>query len=196
MRRHARRTAESVEKEHVKRRTRSSRREKPELTEKPGLKQRRDLAEVVDEAAHLFVAGGFVGRAEDRGGMHSGHDVRRERGLEKLAAMLRDAKIAAEEGLRSRGAETHDHFGPERGDLGFEPRTAGCDFGGVGLFVDAAFAAGLPLEMFYGVRDIDFLTVDASFDEGGVEELACRSDEGTALEVFLISRLFADEHDF
>ena len=128
--------------------------------------------------------------------MHCGHDVGRERAIEKFASMLREAKSAAEERLSRGGAETHDHFGLESGNFGFEPRTAGSDFGGVGLFVDAALAAGLPLEMFYGVGDVDFLAVDAGFDEGGVEELSRGSDEGTALEVFLISRLFADEHDF
>jgi hypothetical protein len=109
--------------------------------------------------------------------------------------MLRDAKIAAEQRLGRGSAETHDHLGLERGDFGVEPGAASGDFRGVGLFVDAAFAARLPFEMFYGVGDVDFFAVDAGFDESGVEQLASRAYEWTALEIFLISRLFADEHD-
>ena len=110
--------------------------------------------------------------------------------------MLRDPKIAAEKSLRRSGPQAYDDFGFECGDLGFEPRTARGDFGGAGFFVDAALAARFPLEMFDGVGDVDFPAVDASFGESGVEQLAGRAYERAALEIFLIARLFADEHDF
>ena len=91
-------------------------------------------------------------------------DVRRECRFHKFAAMLCDAKILAEQGLGGGGAEADDHFGVDRSDFGVEPRPASGDFGGAGFFVDAAFAARLPFEMFHGVGDVNFFAIDAGFD--------------------------------
>jgi hypothetical protein len=62
------------------------------------------------------------------------------------------------------GAQADDHVGADGCDFGVEPEAAGRDFDGVWFFVDAAFAAGLPFEMFYGVCYVDFFAVDACFD--------------------------------
>ena len=158
--------------------------------------ERREFAEIANESLHFVAAGLVIGSAKNRRRMYGGHDVGSERRFEKFAAMLSDAKVAPEEGLGGGCTEADDHFGFERGNFRFEPGTAGGDFGGVWLFVDAALAARFPLEMLHCVGDVNFLAVDARFGEGGVEKFACRADEGKPFEVFLITGLFADEHDF
>src|ERR1700686_5047179 len=101
--------------------------------------------------------------------MDGGGNVGREGGLDKFAAMLGDAEIFAEQGLGCCGAQTNNYFGTDGGDFCIEPGTASGDFGGVGFFVDAPFAAGLPLEMFHCVGYVDFFTVDSGFDESVIE---------------------------
>jgi len=82
---------------------------------------------------------------------------------------LRYAEGAAEQSLGGGGAEANDDFGFEQSDFGVEPRATGGDFGGVWFFVDAAFAAWFPFEMFDGVGDVSFVAVDAGLLERGVE---------------------------
>ena len=61
--------------------------------------------------------------------------------------------------------------------------------------MDAAFAAGLPLEMFHGVGDVNFLAVDAGFHKRVIEQLACGADERFSGKIFLVAWLFAHEHE-
>jgi hypothetical protein len=61
--------------------------------------------------------------------------------------------------------------------------------------VDPALAALLELEVLDRVGDVDRLALETRFGQGLVEYLAGRTDERRALAIFLISRLFADEHD-
>jgi hypothetical protein len=82
------------------------------------------------------------------------------------------------------------------GNFGVEPGAARGNFGGIWFFVDATFAARLPLEMFDGVGYVNFFAIDAGFDERVIEQLPCGTDEGFAGEVFLIARLLANEHEF
>jgi hypothetical protein len=128
-----------------------------------------NLLEIGDEAGHFFVTGIFIGGAQDRRGVHGGGDVGRARGLDEFAAMLGDAKIFAEQGLGRGGAQTNYYLGVDGGDFCIEPGAASGDFRGVGFFVDAAFAAGLLLEMFDGVGDVNFFAVDSGFHKGVIK---------------------------
>src|SRR6185436_13976037 len=76
-----------------------------------------------------------------------------------------------------------------------QPLVASRDFQLAGLLVNAAPAARLELEMLDGVRDVREATFDVRLLECCVEQLARRSDKGTAGDVLLIARLFADEDD-
>ena len=127
--------------------------------------------------------------------MHGSNDVRCECGFEEFAAALRYAEGAAEKRLRGGGTEANDDFGLEQSEFGVEPRSAGGDFGAVWFFVDAAFAARLPFEMFDGVGDVGFVAVDAGLFERGVEQFSCWADERLALAVFLIAGLLSDKDD-
>jgi hypothetical protein len=155
-----------------------------------------EFFEVGDEALHFEVAGLVVGGAEDGGGVNGGHEVRGDGGVEEFAAVLRDAEVAAEEGLCGGGTEAHDDLGLEESDFGVEPNAAGGNLERVGFFVDAALAAKLPFEMLDGVGDVGLAAVDAGFFQGSVEELSGRPDEGAALLVFLVAGLLAEEEDF
>ena len=62
--------------------------------------------------------------------------------------------------------------------------------------MDAAFAAGHPLEVFDYVRDVHPRAVDTDLVEGFVQDAPSRSDEGLAGAVLLVARLLADHHHF
>src|SRR5262245_48733581 len=59
----------------------------------------------------------------------------------------------------------------------------------------AALAALLELEMLHRVREIAATAVDPGLCHGTIQQLAGWTHEWTSLEVFLITRLFADECD-
>src|SRR5262249_54792357 len=61
------------------------------------------------------------------------------------------------------------------------------DFERVRLLMHAEFSARHKFEMFYGVGDVDFFAVDASFLQGAVEHLSGGPDERLAGEVFLVA---------
>ncbi len=109
--------------------------------------------------------------------------------------MLRDAEGPAKQSLSRGGAEADDQGRFNGFEFSIKPGTAGGDFAGAGLLVDATLAAGLPFEMLDGISDVDLLAVDACLDETSVEEMAGGTDEGVALEVFAIAGLFTDEEE-
>src|SRR6185295_19915668 len=100
-----------------------------------------------------------------------------------------DAEGPAEKGLGGGGAETDEDVRMGGGDLGVEPGAAGGDLARVGLLVDAALAAGFPLEVLDDVGDVDAAAVDARLGQCAIEQAAGRTDEGTTREVFLVARL-------
>src|SRR5205823_5881803 len=148
-----------------------------------------------DERLHLAFPRGFIGRAQDRGRMHGRRDERRERRLHELAAMLRDAELAAEERLRGGRAETGEHLRLYDLDLRLEPRMARGDLLGARALVDAALPARRPLEVLDRIRDVHRLAVDAGLLERVVEDAAGGTDERFALEVLAVARLLSDHHD-
>lgn len=101
--------------------------------------------------------------------MDGGHKERCERRFHEFAAMLRDAEVPAEERLGRGGAEANDDFRPERGDFGIEPRPARGGLGAVWLFVNAPLAARLPFEVFDGIGDVGFFTIDPRFLQSAVQ---------------------------
>src|SRR5438270_8271664 len=127
--------------------------------------------------------------------MHGGGDEWRQRRVDELGALDRNAALRSDHCLGRRRSEADDRARLDHADIRFEPWAAGCDLGGVRLLMDAAFAARLPFEMLDDVRNVDGLAIDARFREGFVEQRAGRTDEGMAAQIFLIAGLLADEHD-
>ncbi len=141
---------------------------------------------------HL-VAGLLVGGAEDGGGMEGGDDFIGEGSAVDFAAVAHESEGASEEGFGGGGSEAEDDAGLEGGDLSLEPGAAGGELGEAGVLVDAELAALHEFEVLDGVGDEEERAVDVELGEGAVQELAGWTDEGEALEVFLIAGLFSDD---
>jgi hypothetical protein len=59
--------------------------------------------------------------------------------------------------------------------------------------VDAALAAGFPLEVLHGVRDVGVVAVYAAVAQRAVEDMPGGADERVALLVLLVPGLLADQ---
>ncbi len=81
-------------------------------------------------------------------------------------------------------------------DFADEPRLTAGDLIEVGVLVKAVFSFWDELKMLHSIGEVGFATLDARSLKSAVEELAGRSHEGAAEEVFLVSGLFANDHDF
>ena len=92
-------------------------------------------------------------------------------------------------------AEGDDQLWLDKTQLFLEPPAVMLDLAGGGGLVDAALAALAEFEVFDGVGDVGLVAVDAGFLQRPVEKLAGGADEGAALQVFLVTRLFTDEGD-
>src|SRR3954447_21825256 len=158
------------------------------------LQRLRDRLQVLGELFHLAMPRLVVWRAQDRRGMHRREDERRERRRNELATLRGHLELPAEQRLSGSGAEAHDRARFDQCDLGIEPGTARRDLTGVRLLVDPPLAARLPFEVLDDIGDVDGGAIDAGVDEGAIEQLAGRSDEGMAAQVFVVARLLADEH--
>ena len=60
--------------------------------------------------------------------------------------------------------------------------------------MDAPLAARFKLEVLNRIRDVGLSPVDPRLMKCPVEELTCRTDEGTPDEILLIAWLFTDDH--
>ena len=104
------------------------------------------------------------------------------------------SEFAAEHRLSGGGAQADDHLGLDDENLGMEPRPAGFDLSRRRFLVQAAFAARLPAEVFYGVCDVDFVARNAGFFQCFVEQPAGGADERLALVIFFVARNFAEQY--
>ena len=154
--------------------------------------QLSDLLEVADEFSELSFA---ILRPQDRGRMHGCDRLRRQRRVDEVAALARDAEVAAEQRLGRGRAETDEHARLQHRDLGIQPRPAGGDLAPVRLLMDSALALGLPLEVLDDIGDVDLRAVDLDLLERPVEQLSRGPDERTPFEVLAVAGLLADEDD-
>src|SRR3954468_22362916 len=99
-------------------------------------------------------------------------DVIGEVGFDPLAALARNPKLAAQQGLRGRRAQADEHARTHDGELRFEPRAAGGELAPARLRWCAALASRLPLEVLDRFRDVGPPTIDADKVESVVEEAA------------------------
>src|SRR2546430_9633470 len=86
--------------------------------------------------------------------MHRRQGIGCEAARHEFPALARDAKIGAEQRLRSGRAKTHEDLRFDQLDLFVEPRQTGGDFARVGLLVDAPLSARRPFEMLDDIRDV------------------------------------------
>src|SRR3977135_4111854 len=114
-----------------------------------------DRFQVVDEPLHVLMTRLISRRTKDRGWMHGGGDEWREIGLHELRALHGDAELRTNHCLRCRRSEADDRARLDVCYPRFRPGPAGCALGSVRLFVEATFAARLPLEVLDDVGDVD-----------------------------------------
>src|SRR5690242_21535920 len=114
-----------------------------------------------------------------------GH-VRRQRGVDELAAPAADAEVAADHRLGGRRAETDEDARLDHRDLGVEPGPARDHLAPRRLLVDPALPARLPLEVLDDVRDVGGRAVDPGLAERTVEELPRGADERRSGTVLLV----------
>src|SRR6266542_4239548 len=128
--------------------------------------------------------------------MNGSHYVRSKSGFYKFSTSFGNAEFWAEQRLSCGGAEDYNYLWLNKRDLGFEPGTASRNFLSVRFFMDAAFAARLPLKMFDNISDVSLRAVDAGFFQGVIEQATGGTNEWMSGEIFFIAGLFADEHDY
>ena len=109
------------------------------------------------------------------------------------AALLRDAERLTEKRLRGGRTQRHDEIGVYVLDLGFQPRLARGNLAVVRLHVYPALALLDPLEVLHGIREVHVSFVDAGVEESATQESPRRPDKGPALQVLVITWLFAHE---
>ena len=85
--------------------------------------------------------------------------------------------------------------GSDLGDLLLEPDAAGVYLAQAGLFVQTPLAAGLPLEVFDGIGDVDGFAIESRLLDDAIEQAPGRSYEGVTPKVLLVARLLAHQHD-
>jgi hypothetical protein len=61
--------------------------------------------------------------------------------------------------------------------------------------MESAFAPQLPFEMFHCIRHIHLSSVDSRFLESAIHNLTGWTDKRFSGDIFVIARLFSDEHN-
>jgi len=125
--------------------------------------------EVLEECGIVGLPLLGVGRAQDGGGVDGcGHAL--SHGVpEKPAALLQQLVLLANHGASRSCAEADYELGLDARQFSLKPRLAGVYFRLGGSFVDATLATVVEFEMFDGVGDVDFRTVDTGFFESSVQ---------------------------
>ena len=111
-----------------------------------------------------------------------------------LASLPCDPESRAENGLCRSRTHCHDEVGLNDPQFRFHPGTTRGDFARVRLLVNPAFAARLPFEVFHHVRDINLRPIDSGVLERAIHNLPSRTYEWFARDIFVIARLFANQH--
>ena len=61
--------------------------------------------------------------------------------------------------------------------------------------MNPALPTGLPFEVLHRVRDVNFPAINSRFFERPIHDFSSGPNEGFTLLIFVIARLFADQHD-
>ena len=143
----------------------------------------------------LALARGLVWLPKKRRWMHGRENAPRKFRRQYLAAFARDSKRRSENRLCCRRAHGNHQLWLNNSQLRFQPRSAGGDLARIWFLMNPSFAAGLPLKMFHRVRHINLGSINSSFLKRLVHDFPGGSNERSPGDVFIISRLFANQHD-
>src|SRR5215211_4278232 len=126
--------------------------------------------------------------------MNSREHPWRELRRQHLATLSGDSESRAENGLRRCRTHCHDEFGLNDPQFRFQPGTACCYFTRVRFLMNSAFPARFPFEVFHRVADVNLRTINTSLLEGAVHDFPSRAHEGFTRDIFVITRLFTNQH--
>lgn len=124
--------------------------------------------------------------------MHRSNDCPSEVGFDQAPSFPGDAERSSQHGLRRSRSETYDYLRLDQSDLRIEPGSARPDFYGVRSLVDTAFSTRLPLEMLHDVGDVGLAAINARFIQSLIQDSSGPTNKGSALQILVIARLFAD----
>ena len=116
-------------------------------------------------------------------------------GMPGSTSHLIESDSLAEDGLGGCDTKADDDARLDNLCLGFQPRPTRRNLRGRRFFVFAALTLRFPFEMLHRVGDIQVSPGEAGFFESLVQNLPRRSYERVTGKIFLISGLFADQHD-
>lgn len=153
------------------------------------------FAQIIDETRESLTAACLVPHAQNRRRVHCGERPMPVGEGKDFAARLGQHHGSLQDLTRGDRAERDDELRSDERQFPIQPPAAGLHFATIGMFVEAALAALLVLEVLYRIRDIGRGTIEPRRGEAFVEDAPSRSDERTAGAVFLIAGLFADQHD-
>ncbi len=125
------------------------------------------------------------------GRKHNGRPRRRD----WPAAAFAHLELRPKQGLCGCGAEEDQDFRLDEAGLFLEPWQAGPDVPQVRLLMDAALPPRLPAEVLDDVGHEDIPPIETGAFQRVVQYAPGGSDERPTLDVFAVTRLFADEHD-
>ena len=115
-------------------------------------------------------------------------------GVDQPAAVLGEAEVVAQQGLRGHRAQAHDQLRAYGDDLCAEPGPARLDVAHLGRLVDPALTALLEPEVLDGVRHVHRRPVDAGLVHRLLQQSAGRTDERDALAVLDVAGLLSHQH--
>jgi len=93
-------------------------------------------------------------------------------------------------------SETNDELRFYKAHFRLEPWAAGCDLARVWFLMDSTLTSRLPFKMLHGVRHVNMAAIDSRFLQSAVHNFPRWSDKRPASDVFIIPRLFANQHNW
>src|SRR4051812_21918789 len=115
--------------------------------------------------------------------------------VEHDTALLTDVHRAAEHSAPGSRAAADDHSGIDNRDLCLEPGLTRDQVTQLRFAVDSSLPSLFMAEVLDRVGQVDTLLIDPSGAQGSLQELPGGTDEGLALTVLVVSRLFSYQHE-
>ena len=112
----------------------------------------------------------------------------------ELAAIAHHSHFTAHYRSSGGGSHSYDQLRVYSRYFCLKPRPARGYFCRARFGVDAPLASWRKLEMFHGVRDVEFGTIDTCGLQRAIQQLPRRADEWPALLIFFVTRLLADQN--
>lgn len=115
--------------------------------------------------------------------------------VQEPAALASQSDWRSLERARCQNSKSNDELWFDYGELALEPPAASLDFIATWMLVQASLSSPLEFEMLHRIGDIDRPAIETDLLQCFIENTTGRSGERPAGTIFLISGLFANQHD-